>query len=310
MDPNFNPNAGYGSSGGDFTGGMEFDMGDLGDILGGIFGGGFSGAGRASGRAASNAPWRGESLRASVSVSFEEAAFGCEKDLRIERIEPCADCHGTGCAAGSSPETCPDCGGSGVIQQRRQTAIGFMSSTVPCPRCGGTGKIIRQPCSICKGKGAVRKRKTIKVRIPAGIDDGQAVMLRGQGNAGKNGGPAGDLQVVVNVRPHMFFRREGSNVRYDAHISFAQAALGAEIEVPTIDGRVKYKIPAGTQSHSTFRLQAKGIPGLNGAPRGDEYVTVHVEIPHNLSREQIEALQKFDATLKSANYTVFKGRAG
>ena len=278
---------------------------DLGDIFGSFFGGGFGGA-----RANPNAPQRGESLRTSVNISFEEAAFGCEKEVSIDRIEQCPDCRGSGCAKGTTAEVCPDCRGSGVVQQRRQTPLGYMSTSAPCQRCGGKGKIIHQPCPKCGGKGMIRHRKTIKVSIPAGIDNGQTISLRAQGNAGKNGGPAGDLLIVVSVRPHEIFRREGTSVLCEAPITFTQAVLGAELEIPTIDGKVKYTIPEGTQSGTTFRLKGKGIPGLNGRGRGDQYVTVYIETPRNLNREQKEALKKFSESLGEKNYEEHKSFFG
>ena len=298
------PNYGAGAGGGAYGGG--FDFGDLGDIFGSFFGGGFGGATRAN----PNAPQRGESLRTSVNISFEEAAFGCEKEVSIDRIEQCPDCRGSGCAKGTTAEVCPDCRGSGVIQQRRQTPLGYMSTSAPCQRCGGKGKIIHQPCPKCGGKGMIRHRKTIKVSIPAGIDNGQTISLRAQGNAGKNGGPAGDLLIVVSVRPHEIFRREGTSVLCEAPITFTQAVLGAELEIPTIDGKVKYTIPEGTQSGTTFRLKGKGIPGLNGRGRGDQYVTVYIETPRNLNREQKEALKKFSESLGEKNYEEHKSFFG
>ena len=298
------PNYGAGAGGGAYGGG--FDFGDLGDIFGSFFGGGFGGGQRRN----PNAPQRGESIRASVSVSFTEAAFGCEKEVSIDRIEQCPDCRGSGCAKGTTAEVCPDCRGSGVIQQRRQTPLGYMSTSAPCQRCGGKGKIIHQPCPKCGGKGMIRHRKTIKVSIPAGIDNGQTISLRAQGNAGKNGGPAGDLLIVVSVRPHEIFRREGTSVLCEAPITFTQAVLGAELEIPTIDGKVKYTIPEGTQSGTTFRLKGKGIPGLNGRGRGDQYVTVYIETPRNLNREQKEALKKFSESLGEKNYEEHKSFFG
>ena len=289
------PNYGAGAGGAYSAGG--FDFGDLGDIFGSFFGGGFGGS-----RANPNAPQRGESLRTSVTISFEEAAFGCEKEISIERVEQCDTCRGNGCAKGTTAEVCPDCRGSGMVQQRRQTPLGFMSTSAPCGRCGGKGRIIHQPCSACHGSGQLRRRKTLKVTIPAGIDNGQTISLRGQGNAGKNGGPAGDLLIVIAVRPHEIFRREGTSVLCEAPITFTQAVLGAELEIPTIDGKVKYSIPEGTQSGTTFRLKGKGIPGLNGRARGDQYVTVYIETPRNLNREQKEALRKFSDTLGESNY--------
>jgi len=180
--------------------------------------------------------------------------------------------------------------------------MGVFATTSPCPRCGGKGKIVSTPCKDCGGNGQVRKRKTVKVSIPAGIDNGQIISLRGQGNAGKNGGPSGDLQIVVTVQPHQLFRRDGSDVYCDAPITFTQAVLGGELEIPTIDGKVKYDIPEGTQTGTTFRLRNKGIPNVNGRGRGDQFVTVHIETPRNLTREQKDALRKFSNTLKESNY--------
>ena len=297
VDPNYGA-GGFG--GGGFEGG--FDFGDLGDIFGSFFGGGFGGGARTR-----NGPQRGESLRMGVTVSFEEAAFGCEREVTVERVEQCGTCKGTGAAPGTSPETCTACGGTGTVQQRRQTPMGVFATTGPCPKCGGKGKIVASPCKDCGGSGQVRKKKTIKISVPAGIDDGQIISLRGQGNAGKNGGPAGDLQIVVTVRPHQLFRREGTDVFCDAPITFTQAVLGGELEIPTIDGKVKYDIPEGTQTGSTFRLRGKGIPSVNGRGRGYQYVTVYIETPRNLNREQKEALKKFSATLKESNYKERKG---
>ena len=300
------PSYGAGAAGGGYGGGMDFDFGDLGDLFGSFFGGGFGGAQRAN----PNAPQRGESLRTSVTIGFEEACFGCEKDVIIERVEPCGECRGSGCEKGTTAEVCPDCGGRGVVQQRRQTPLGFMATTAACPRCGGRGRVIHKPCKTCGGRGMVRRRRTIKVSIPSGIDNGQIISLRGQGNAGKNGGGAGDLQIVVAVRPHEIFRREGGSILCEAPITFAQAALGAELEIPTIDGKVKYAIPEGTQSGTTFRLKGKGVPGMNGRPRGDQFVTVYIETPRNLNREQKAALKKFSELLGEKNYEETRGFFG
>ena len=292
VDPNYGAGAGGGAYG---AGG--FDFGDLGDIFGSFFGGGFGGA-----RANPNAPQRGESLRTSVNISFEEAAFGCEKEVSIDRIEQCPDCRGSGCAKGTTAEICPDCHGSGQVQVQQRTPMGVFASSRPCQKCRGTGRIIHQPCTDCGGQGRVRKRKTIKVTIPAGIDHGQTISLRGQGNAGKNGGSAGDLLITVMVQPDEVFRREGVDVFCEAPITFAQATLGATLEIPTIDGKVKYDLPEGTQTGSVFRLRGKGIPVLNGRGRGDQYVTVNVETPRNLTREQKEALRTFSDMLGESNY--------
>ena len=293
VDPNF------GAGGGGYGGGAGFDFGDLGDIFGSFFGGGFGGG---QTRRNPNAPQRGESIRMNLTISFEEAAFGCEKELELDRYESCETCHGNGAAPGTSPETCPDCGGSGVVQTRRQTPMGVFASTAPCSRCGGRGKIIKEPCKDCRGSGMVRRRRKIQASVPAGIDNGQTISIRGQGHAGKNGGPAGDLLVTITVRPHELFRREGTSVLCEAPITFPQAVLGAELEIPTIDGKVKYDIPEGTQSGTTFRLKGKGIPALNGRGRGDQYVTVYIETPRNLNREQKEALKKFAEAVGENNY--------
>ena len=290
VDPNF------GAGGAGFDG--SFDFGDLGDIFGSFFGG-FGGGGR---RTNPNAPQRGESIRQSIAISFEEAAFGCEKEVTVERMEECGTCHGNGCAPGTTPEICPDCHGSGQVQVRRQTPMGVFATSSPCPKCGGKGKIIHQPCKDCHGTGYTRKRKTIQASIPAGIDNGQTISIRGQGHAGKNGGPAGDLLITITIRPHELFRREGTSVLCEAPITFAQAVLGAELEIPTIDGKVKYDLPEGTQSGTTCRLKGKGIPSINGRGRGDQYVTVYIETPKNLNKEQKEALKKFADAMGDSNY--------
>ena len=285
------PNYGAGGPGGGFGG---FDMGDidLGDIFGSFFGGGFGGFGGSS-SARRNGPQKGESLRASLTISFEEAAFGCEKEINLNRTEECDVCHGSGAEPGTTAETCPDCRGTGVVRVQQRTGGFAFSSTAPCSRCRGTGKIIHTPCKACGGSGSVKKTKRVTVSIPAGIDDGQAISLRGQGNAGKNGGPAGDLIVAVHVRPHPQFQRDGTTVLYEQPVSFYQAVMGAELEIPTIDGKVKYTLPAGTQTGTTFRLRGKGIPELRGRGRGDQYVTVRVQIPTSLNGEQKEALRAF-----------------
>jgi len=285
------PNYGAGGPGGGFGG---FDMGDidLGDIFGSFFGGGgFGGFG--GGGARRNGPQKGESLRANLTITFEEAAFGCEKEINLNRTEECDECHGSGCQPGTTAETCPDCRGTGVVRVQQRTGGFAFSSTAACTRCRGTGKIIHSPCKSCGGSGSVKKSKRITVTIPAGIDDGQAVSLRGQGNAGKNGGPAGDLIVGVRVKPHPQFRRDGTTVLYEQPVTFFQAAMGAELEIPTIDGKVKYTLPAGTQTGTTFRLRGKGIPELRGRGRGDQYVTIQVQVPTSMNAEQKGALRAF-----------------
>ena len=256
------------------------------------FGGGFGGFGGGS-SARANSPRKGENARVNITISFEEAAFGVTKEITIPRIEDCEECSGTGAAKGTHPETCSECGGSGTVRTQQRTPFGVMSSTSQCPRCGGTGKIIKTPCSVCQGKGKVKKTRKISVNIPAGIDHGQTISLRGQGHAGINGGPKGDLLITVSVKAHPLFERDGSNVLFEMPISFVQATLGAEVEVPTLDGKVKYTIPEGTQSGTIFRLKGKGIPYLSGNARGDQYVTVYIVTPKNLSKEQKELLRQF-----------------
>ena len=282
----FDPSAGYGGAG--FSGGFD----DFGDILSSIFGGFTGGFGGGGGRR--NGPRQGDSVRTRATVTFEEAAFGVKRDIVVSRIEDCDDCGGSGAAAGSSPETCQTCHGTGTVQTQQRTPFGVMSSTSPCRACNGTGKIIRTPCDRCKGKGKIRRQRTISVNIPAGIDDGQTISLRGQGHVGLNGGPAGDLLVTVTVAPHPLFEREGTTVLYAMPISFVQAALGAELEVPTLEGKVKMTIPEGTETGTTFTLRGKGIQRLSGSGRGDQLVTVNIETPRNLSKEQKELLLQFD----------------
>lgn len=291
VDPNFG--AGGGGGFGGFGGFADFDLGSIFDSF-------FGGGGAARPR---NGPQKGESLRSSVIISFEEAAFGCEKEVTINRSEQCEECGGSGCAKGTTAEICSECHGTGTVRVQQQTPMGVFASTSPCPKCHGTGKIILQPCKTCKGNGYVRKQRKISVNIPAGIDDGQVISLRGQGNAGKRGGPAGDLLISVGVRSHPLFTREGTSVFCEAPITFTQAALGAELEIPTIDGKVKYTLPEGTQTGTVFRLRGKGIPNLHGKGRGDQYVTVTVEVPKNLTSEQKEKLRQFDSSLSENNHT-------
>jgi len=289
VDPNFGGAGAGGPFGGGFGGGfggMDFD---LGDIFGSIFGGGGGGASTRS----RNAPRKGERVRANLTITFEEAAFGCEREISIQRVEKCDDCNGSGCKKGTTAEKCSDCGGRGVVTTQQRTPFGVMQSTADCPKCNGRGKIIHQPCEKCKGLGMVRRNRTIKVKIPGGIDNGQTVSMHGQGSAGVNGGEAGDLFVTVTIRRHEHFEREGSSVLLSMPVSFVQAALGAELEVPTLDGKVKYTIPAGTQTGTVFRLKNKGIQNLRGSGRGDQYITVKVAVPTSLNSEQRELLIKY-----------------
>ena len=299
VDPNYG--AGQGGFGGGFGG---FDMGDLGDIFGSFFGGGFGGS---SSRSRRNAPQRGETLQQRIMLSFEEAAFGCEKEITINRTESCDECGGTGAEKGTSVETCSNCHGSGVVMQTQRTPLGMFQTQGACPNCRGTGKIIRKPCKKCGGTGKMRKSRTLKVKIPAGIDDGQSIQLRGQGNAGVNGGPSGDVIVTISIRPHPLFTRDGNNVICEIPISFPQAALGDTLQVPTIDGKVEYTIPEGTQTGTVFRLRGKGIQNVNGRGRGDQYVRVNIEVPTHLTDHQKHLLRDFEASTTDENQTQRKG---
>ena len=298
VDPNYSAGAGGGFNGG-FGG---FDGFDLGSIFGDFFGGGASSGGqRRSG------PTRGQNLGVEIEVTFEEAAFGCEKEISYGRVEPCSTCSGSGCKPGTQPETCSRCGGRGTIRTQQNFMGMTMQSENPCPTCGGKGKLIKEPCTVCKGKGKVRRNKTVKVNVPAGIDNGQSFRLRGEGNCGSNGGPSGDVLVTVTVKPHALFERDGANVLCEMPITFTQAALGAEIEVPTLDGKVRYNIPEGTQTGTTFRLKGKGIPYVGYKNRGDQYVTVVVETPTKLTREQKELLKKLESTMDDEGQPKRKG---
>ena len=306
VDPNYAAQQGGGAGG--FGGG--FGGVDLGDLFGDIFGsggfGGFGGFGGSS-RANPNAPRKGHDIQASVILTFEEAAHGCSKTVTINRQETCRDCGGSGAEHGTSPETCPHCGGRGYVVTQQRTPFGVMQSQQPCSYCGGRGTIIKNPCRTCRGTGKTGARKTLEVRIPAGIDDDQNIALRGQGDAGSNGGPAGDVIVHVTVKPDPVFERDGFDVWVHEPITFSQAVLGAEITVPTVDGKVAYTIPEGTQSGTKFRLRGKGIQYLNGRGRGDQYVVVDVEIPKKLTKAQRDALKAFEDTLKDDNYEKRKG---
>ena len=288
VDPNFNP-GGFGGGGfGGFDG-----FGDLGDIFGEFFGGG----GRSRG-STQNAPRRGENVMARLELTFEEAAFGCEKEVSAQRIENCAVCNGTGSADGVV-ETCSQCHGSGQVRTTQNFMGMQMQSTSVCPRCGGKGKVIKTPCSTCKGKGKVRRTNKVKVKIPAGVDAGQSVRVRSEGCVGSNGGPNGDLLVEIWIKRHPIFQREDRDVLCEVPISFAQAALGAEIQVPTLDGRVSFEIPEGTQTGREFVLKEKGIPEINNPRRrGNHRFTVVVETPTHLTKEQKELLRQLDGSME------------
>ena len=240
-------------------------------------------------------------------LTFEEAAHGCSKKITINRQDTCPDCGGTGAAKGTSPETCPDCGGRGYVVTQQRTPFGVMQSQQPCSHCGGRGTIIRNPCKTCRGTGKTAARKSLEINIPAGIDDDQNIALRGQGDAGFNGGPAGDVIVHVTVKADPMFERDGYDVTIHVPITFSQAVLGDDVEVPTVDGRIVQHIPEGTQSGTKFRLRGQGIQYLNGRGRGDQYVIVDVEIPKKVTRAQREALKAFEDSMKEDNYEKRKG---
>lgn len=265
------------------NGGFDVDLGD-------IFSSFFGGSSRSQKR---NGPIRGRDLRVRVEIAFEEAAFGITKEITINREEQCDTCHGSGCKPGTSPETCKVCNGTGQVRTTQNTILGSFSSVRTCEHCGGTGKIIANPCTECKGRGTVRKQRKIKVNIPAGIDNGQIISLRGEGEPGLRGGGPGDLYITVQVKQHNIFTRKGDSLFCNVHISFAQAALGAIIQVPTLQGSESYDLAEGTQTGSIFTLKGKGIKNINGKGTGDLYFTVIVDVPKKLNNEQRELLKKF-----------------
>ena len=292
VDPNFGA-GGFGGGSGFGGFGGEFDLGDiLGSMFGG-FGGGFGGSRQQN----PNAPRKGTTVQANITLSFEEAAKGCKKKINITRIDTCSACGGTGAAKGTTVETCKTCGGSGQVNVQQRTPFGVMSTSKPCSACGGKGKIIKSPCQKCRGTGFESKPATVEVEIPAGIDDRQALNVRGKGNAGMNGGPVGDLRVNINVRPHPFFERDGFDVWCDFTVTFAQAALGDTLYIPTLDGKVKYELPAGTQPGEVFRFRNRGIQQLGSRGRGDQFVRIIVDVPKNLNQKQKELLREFNNSL-------------
>ena len=279
--------------GGGGAGGFDFNGADMGDIFGDIFGDLFGGGSR---RRANNGPMKGANLRASVRITFEEAVFGCEKELELSLKDECTNCHGTGAKPGTSPETCPKCGGRGQVVMTQQSLFGMVQNVTTCQDCGGTGKIIKEKCTSCGGSGYTSSRKKIKVSIPAGIDNGQCVRIAGKGEPGTNGGPRGDLLVEVVVQRHPIFQRQDMNIYSTAPMSFAQATLGGDVRISTIDGDVMYNVKPGTQTDTRIRLKGKGVPSLrNKSVRGDHYVTLVVQVPTKLNNEAKEALKAFDA---------------
>lgn len=282
---------GGGGAGG--FGGFDFSGADMGDIFGDIFGDLFGGGGRRS--RANNGPMKGANLRARVNITFQEAVFGCEKELEITLKDECQTCHGTGAKPGTSPVTCPKCNGEGQIVYTQQSMFGMVRNVQTCPECHGTGKVIKEKCTACRGSGYTSSRKKIQVTVPAGIDNGQSIRIRDKGEPGTNGGPRGDLLVEVNVARHPIFQRQDMNIFSTAPITYAQAALGGDVRISTVDGDVEYTVKPGTQTDTRIRLKGKGVPSLrNRNMRGDHYVTLVVQVPTNLNAEAKEALRKFD----------------
>ncbi len=296
----FDPTAGGGYGGGGYSGGFG-DFGDLGDIFGSIFGGAFGGGSPRQ----RTGPQRGDDVLARVTLTFEEAVFGCKKEVTYNRLHKCPACSGSGAEPGSTAETCPDCRGSGQrVVVQRMGGMSFQSKTT-CEKCRGTGKYIKNPCQKCKGAGLERETRKLTVSIPAGIDTGERIALRGQGCEGKNGGPAGDLVIEVNVRRSPIFERDGYNVYCQVPVTVVEATLGAEVDVPTLEGTVKYKIEEGTQPGTTFTMRGKGIPYVNSSNgrRGDIICTVVVDIPKGLSEKQKDLLREFAEACGEKNYT-------
>lgn len=291
-----------GGAGGAGAGGFDFSGMDFGDMFGDIFGDFFGGGSR---RGAGNGPMKGANIRTSVRITFEEAVFGCEKEIELVLKDECNTCHTTGAKPGTTPETCSKCGGKGKVVFSQQSLFGMVQNVRECPDCRGTGKIVKEKCPDCRGTGYTSSRKKIKVTIPAGIDNGQSVRIRDKGEPGRNGGPRGDLLVEVIVSSHPVFQRQDMNIYSTAQISYAQAVLGGETRISTVDGEVVYEVKPGTQTDTRIRLKGKGVPSLrNKNYRGDHYVTLVVQVPTNLTAEAKEALRAFDAV---AGNTLAKG---
>jgi molecular chaperone DnaJ len=285
----FDPSAGAGGGAGGFGGFGDF-AGGFGDIFDSFFGGGTT--------QRRNGPIRGADLRMELRITFEEAAFGVTKEVRLNKDVTCKTCSGSGAKKGTKPTTCSHCGGSGQIRQQSQSLFGNFVNIIDCPSCGGRGSIIKDPCPDCNGRGIKREQKTMKVNVPAGIDNGQIITLRGEGSAGQRGGPAGDLQIHIRFSPHKFFKRDGYDLHLDMPVSYMEAALGAELIIPTLDGKAKYKMSSGTQTGTVFRLKDKGIQNLRSSHKGSLYVRVIVEVPKKLSEKQKSLLKEFDSLSK------------
>jgi len=289
------PNAGFGGGGfGGFGGSGGFD--DIFDIFGGMFGGGYSQSRR------KNAPMKGRDLQKGITITFEEAAFGTKKQVTINKYVECEACGGSGAAAGSAKVTCPKCGGSGEIRTTQRTPFGQFQSVAPCDRCDGSGKIIETPCTECGGTGKVRKDVSMSVDVPAGVDNDSVISIKGQGEPGINNGPFGDLYLAITVKPHKLFKRKGQDLWLEIPVSFAQAALGDELVVPTLNEKVSYTIPPGTQPETVFRLKGKGIKSLRGNKLGDMYVKVILEVPIKLNSKQKKLIEELGETLTNDSY--------
>lgn len=294
------PSYGAGGAGfGGFSGGGGFGFEDLGDIFDNFFGGGFGGSTRARNP---NAPIKGSDVQVHMPLDFMEAVKGAAKAVSVSRLQTCDTCQGSGAAKGSKPETCGECSGTGQVKVSQRTPFGVIQSSKVCARCGGKGTVIKDACKTCAGKGRVRKTKNLEVNVPAGIDDGQSFILRGEGDHGLNHGPPGDCIVRVSVRPDPIFERDGFDIWCEIPITYAQAALGDEITVPTVDGKVSYSVPEGTQPGTVFRLRNKGVPYVNGRGRGEQYVRVILEVPRGLNSKQKEALKSFEGMMSEKNY--------
>lgn len=291
------PNYGAGGAGSPF--GQDIDFGDIFSSFFGGFGGRRS--------ANPNAPRRGSDIETQLYISFEEAAKGCKKTVQYQAVSTCKDCNGTGAQKGTSPKTCSACGGRGQVTINQRTPFGVVQTSRPCDACKGRGKIIETPCRTCNGRGQVRRKKTVEVNIPAGINDDQVLNVAGHGNSGTNGGPAGDLHVYIGIRPHPIFERRGDDVWCDLPITFTQAALGATVTVPTLDGKASYDIHEGTQPGDVFKLKGKGIQHLGSKGRGDQYVKVVIEVPKNLNSKQKQLIRDFDSAVSEKNYQKRKG---
>lgn len=291
VDPNF-------AAGGGSPFGQDMDIGDIFNSFFGGFGG-FGGNRRTN----PNAPRRGNDVETQVTITFEEAAKGCKKTISYSNVVTCEECHGTGAEKGSQAKTCSACSGTGRVTVSQRSPFGVVQTQRSCDACHGKGKIIDKPCRACNGNGRQRKNKKIEINIPAGIDNDQILNVSGKGNSGINGGPAGDLKVYIRVKPHEIFERRGDDVWCEMPISIAQAMLGSEVIVPTLDGKVSYSVHEGTQQGDVFKLKGKGIPHINGRGRGDQYVKMNIEIPRSLNSKQKEAVKELDKLLGDKNYT-------